>query len=51
MTLPAVALYRVLAAGCEDAEGLPNAYGECILIVSAIIGSLEIKWEAQKEEI
>ena len=28
MTLPAVALYRVLAAGGEDAEGLLNAYGE-----------------------
>ena len=28
MTLPAVALYRVLTAGGEDAEGLLNAYGE-----------------------
>ena len=28
MTLPAVALYRVLAAESEDAEGLLNAYGE-----------------------
>ena len=28
MTLPAVALYRVLTAGEEDAEGLLNAYGE-----------------------
>lgn len=28
MTLPAVALYRVLTAHGEDAEGLLNAYGE-----------------------
>jgi len=28
MTLPAVALYRVLTASGEDAEGLLNAYGE-----------------------
>lgn len=28
MTLPAVALYRVLTAGGEDAEGLLNSYGE-----------------------
>ena len=28
MTLPAVALYRVLIARGEDAEGLLNAYGE-----------------------
>ena len=28
MTLPAVALYRVLTARGEDAEGLLNAYGE-----------------------
>ena len=28
MTLPAVALYRALAAGGEDAEGLLNSYGE-----------------------
>ena len=27
MTLPAVALYRVLTSGREDAEGLLNAYG------------------------
>lgn len=30
MTLPAVALYRALAAGGEDAEGLLNAYGEAM---------------------
>ena len=28
MTLPAVALYRTLTAGGEDAEGLLNGYGE-----------------------
>jgi len=28
MTLPAVALYRALTAGGQDAEGLLNAYGE-----------------------
>ena len=30
MTLPAVALYRVLTARGEDAEGLLNAYGEAM---------------------